>query len=103
MKPLFMRSQHRNSNSGLPEYEADVVIIDREVCWHVDTHTNYMSVFSISANTRSKACVSLLGCVTLDLYPDIDYVDPRHKCMLRATHLDMRNNGFSSSFFYDAS
>jgi hypothetical protein len=49
-----------------------------------DIHTNYMSLFSISANTGSKACISFLGCGTLDFCPAIDYVDPRHKCTLRA-------------------
>ena len=68
-----------------PQYEAEVLIAHKELFWH-DTHTNFRSVFIIiSANTRSKAFVSLLCCRTLNFCPDIDYVDPRHTCMLRAT------------------
>jgi len=60
-----------------PQYEAELLIAD-------DTHTNYKPVLITSANTRSKAFVSLLCCGTLNFCPDIDYVDPRHTCMLRA-------------------
>jgi hypothetical protein len=67
-----------------PQYEARVLIVYTELCWH-DTNTNYMSVFIISVGTRSKAFVSLLCCGTLNFCPDIDYVDPRHTCTLRAT------------------
>jgi hypothetical protein len=65
-------------------YEAEVLIADKELCWH-DTHTNYTPVSIIIVNTRSKAFVSLLCCGTLNLCPDIDYVDPRHTCTLRTT------------------